>query len=179
MLQKASFQRSSVSEPHLTPGVALSLFGRSIQLTFSEHQQASPLLVLGDIRNSKVWSLPSRRGLSLGSLELSPGFAVLPSCWLVLRREWNQHKDVVIRGLGTPRSMFCPSAQTLHGQVNDNIVAQDWGQDPRPGVLPDSAGTIQLKIFQHPRWLGEEVANVPRFVHSVDEKKNLSVDWAD
>lgn len=58
--------------------------------------------------------------------------------------------------------IFYPSsAQTLHNQVGDNMVAQNWGQDPRlwlkvqdmvsvgSGVLfkwflHNSAGTIQF-----------------------------------
>ena len=27
--------------------------------------------------------------------------------------------------------LFCPSAQTLHGQVGDSMVTIDWGEDPR------------------------------------------------
>lgn len=122
------------SEPHPTPEMALSFIQQTESTHFfqsnNSYHPCQSWRISGTARPGSC--PPEGACLSLGYLQLSPASSAPPSCWLALgRRKRNQHKDVVTRGLGTPLGMFCPSAQTLQGQVNDNMVVQDWGQDPR------------------------------------------------
>lgn len=132
------------------------------------------MLVLGNIRKGAV-ELPVLQKSFPGTsgAVFCPHLSLCTTTHLILeRREWQQHKDGTC-ALETPMVLFCPSAQTLHGQVGDSMVTIDWGEDPRvwlkvqdtvsggrgvlfASFLHYSVETIQVSIFQHPRWLGEE-----------------------